>query len=81
MERYIAMKDNLMNLAISAVLVTAILAAGSATAEAKTPSGPEAVTPAVNRVVAGQVSKQIADTLAQGQQSTRAGVNSDGGRP
>ncbi|MEE1543321.1 MAG: hypothetical protein V1267_01695 [Alphaproteobacteria bacterium] len=57
-----------MKLAISAILVTVILAASSATADAKTPSGPQAVTPTINRVVAGQVSEQIADALAQGQE-------------
>ena len=75
MERYIAIKDNPMKLAISAILVTVILAASSATADAKTPSGPQAVTPTINRVVAGQVSEQIADALAQGQGNRRAGAN------
>ena len=64
-----------MKLAISAVLVTVILAVGSATADAKTPSGPQAVTPTINRVVARQVSEQIADALAQGQENRRGGAD------
>ena len=64
-----------MKLAISAVLVTVILAASSATADAKTPSGPQAVTPTINRVVARQVSEQIADALAQGQENRCAGAD------
>jgi hypothetical protein len=61
-----------MKLAISTALATAFLLVGSAAADTQTPAAPQVVTPAVDRAIAGQTSKQIADAVAQGQERTRA---------
>lgn len=61
-----------MKRVVSAVLASALLAAGSAAADTPTPAAPQVVTPAVNRAIAGQTSEQIANTVAQSQEKVRA---------
>ncbi len=63
-----------MKTLISAALATAFLVAGSATADTQITAAPQVVAPAVDRAIAGQTSKQIADAVAQGQEKARAGA-------